>query len=88
MPSLVYSLCPVVLVAFVLNVFVLTICKFTNQQNETNNFKISYFLYIFYDKKNLLEFDVQTVLSYLTIYVCLVKIVVCDCPERFCYKGC
>ena len=19
---------------------------------------------------------------------CLVKIVVCDCPERFCYKGC
>ena len=36
----------------------------------------------------ILEFDVQTVLSYLTIQVCLVKIVVCDCPERFCYKGC
>ena len=32
--------------------FVLTICKFTNRQNETNNSKISYFLYIFYDKKN------------------------------------
>jgi hypothetical protein len=72
MPSLVYSLCPVVLVAFVLfsklrcqvindsdlfkicvlNVFVLTICNLTNRQNETNNSKISYFLYIFYDKKN------------------------------------
>ena len=25
----------------------------TNRQNETNNFKISYFLYIFYDKKIL-----------------------------------
>jgi hypothetical protein len=63
--TLVYSLCPVVLVTFVLfsklpcqvindldlfNLF--TICKFTNRQNETNNSKISYFLYIFYDKKN------------------------------------
>ena len=36
----------------------------------------------------ILEFDVQTVLGYLTIYVCLVKIVVCDFPERFCCKGC
>ena len=25
----------------------------TNRQNETNNFNISYFLYIFYDKKIL-----------------------------------
>jgi hypothetical protein len=28
-------------------------CIPTNRQNETNNFKISYFLYIFYDKKIL-----------------------------------
>jgi hypothetical protein len=39
-------------VFFLINVFVLTICKFTNRQNETNNSKISYFLYIFYHKKN------------------------------------
>jgi hypothetical protein len=55
---------------FLINVFVLTICKFTNRQNETNNFKISYFfMKKFYNKIYvvILEFDVQTVLSYLTI---------------------
>ena len=31
----------------------------TNRQNETNNFKISYFLYIIYDKK-ILEVNKKT----------------------------
>ena len=39
---------------FLINVFVLTICKFTNRQNETNNFKISYF-YTYFTIKKILE---------------------------------
>ena len=49
----------------------------------------------FYNKIHVLTLEcnihvhlsIQAVLRYLAI-VYLVKIVVFDCPERFCYKGC